>query len=255
MARLDDNLYSDESDEEAVRPRAGAKPGQRARTSVGSDKGGDGRDGDMDQDDGSKVDGDDEEDKVLSSLAEEAAADAAAAAAAEGKPKKHRPRFTEDDVIGFKGIERVYTTFPSLCPFRGEGHEAEDLHRLLRCYKEWAYQLFPHLAFEDLVDRMQKLSGKARVRQCLEGLREKERERYLVRMEGEMGREGRRDGSFVLFAAQCVVVLPVCPPSSFSGIPLHSTLTFPSLPPSFPPFLPGRELWTRLRRQNGRVQT
>jgi len=187
MARLDENLYSDESDEEAVRPRAGAKPGQRARTSVESEKGGDGRDGDMDQDDnGSKIDGDD--DKALSSLGDEAAA---AAAAAGGKPKKHRPRFTEDDVIGFKGIERVYTTFPSLCPFRGEGHEAEDLHRLLRCYKEWAYQLFPHLAFEDLVDRMQKLSGKARVRQCLEGLREKERERYLVRKEdGGMGREG-----------------------------------------------------------------
>ncbi len=178
MARLDDNLYSDESDEEAVRPRNGAGP--RARTSVESEKGGDGRDGDMDQDDGSRVDGDDE-DKALSSLADEAAADAAAAVAAGGKPKKHRPRFTENDVIGFNGIERVYATFSSLCPFRGEGHEAEDLHRLLRCYKEWAYQLFPHLAFEDLVDRMQKLSGKARVRQCLEGLREKERERYLVR--------------------------------------------------------------------------
>lgn len=47
--------------------------------------------------------------------------------------------------------------------------------------QEWAHALFPQLAFEDLLDRVQKLSGRARVRKRLEELRENERERFLVR--------------------------------------------------------------------------
>jgi hypothetical protein len=114
----------------------------------------------------------------------------------------------------YAGIERIYETFPTVCRFRGAGHEADDLRRLMRCYKvctdgrtdgpirlparplpppqtnnpnpnpanqEWAHALFPQLAFEDLLDRVQKLSGRARVRKRLEDLREKERERFLVR--------------------------------------------------------------------------
>jgi hypothetical protein len=46
---------------------------------------------------------------------------------------------------------------------------------------EWAYQLFPNLAFEDFLPTLQKLSGKARVRRAIEDLREKQRQRYLVR--------------------------------------------------------------------------
>lgn len=59
--------------------------------------------------------------------------------------------------------------------------QAEDLRTLLRRYMEWAYQLFPNLAFEDFLPTLQKLSGKARVRRAIEDLREKQRQRYLVR--------------------------------------------------------------------------
>lgn len=83
------------------------------------------------------------------------------------------------------GMERIYETFPQICRFRGAGHEADDLRRLMRCYKEWAHALFPQLAFEDLLDRVQKLSGRARVRKRLDELREKERERFLVRPKTE----------------------------------------------------------------------
>lgn len=46
-------------------------------------------------------------------------------------------------------------------------------------YKEWGYQLFPGLAFEDLASRTEKLGGKVRVRDLLTELRDKERDRVL----------------------------------------------------------------------------
>lgn len=52
-------------------------------------------------------------------------------------------------------------------------------------YKEWGYQLFPALAFEDLASRTEKLGGKARVRELMRELRDKERDRML---EAEYGR-------------------------------------------------------------------
>ena len=58
-------------------------------------------------------------------------------------------------------------------------------HNLIYIYihqQEWAHALFPQLAFEDLLDRVQKLAGRARVRSQLDELREKERERFLVRV-------------------------------------------------------------------------
>ena len=45
---------------------------------------------------------------------------------------------------------------------------------------EWGYALFPALAFEDMLDRIQKLSGKAQVRRTLDELRDQERDKYLV---------------------------------------------------------------------------
>lgn len=60
-------------------------------------------------------------------------------------------------------------------------HTFTDPHRRPQLTQEWAHALFPQLAFEDLLDRVQKLSGRARVRKRLEDLREKERERFLVR--------------------------------------------------------------------------
>lgn len=46
-------------------------------------------------------------------------------------------------------------------------------------YKEWGYQLYPSLAFEDLASRTEKLGGKARVRDIMQEFRDKERERYV----------------------------------------------------------------------------
>lgn len=57
-------------------------------------------------------------------------------------------------------------------------------------YKEWGYQLFPGLAFEDLTDRIEKLGGKARTRDLMRELRDKERDRVI---EAKYGRSAVQD--------------------------------------------------------------
>lgn len=57
-------------------------------------------------------------------------------------------------------------------------------------YKEWGYQLFPRLAFEDLTDRIEKLGGKARTRYLMRELRDKERDRVI---EEKYGRSAVQD--------------------------------------------------------------
>lgn len=46
-------------------------------------------------------------------------------------------------------------------------------------YKEWGYQLYPGIAFEDLTSRTEKLGGKARIRDLMRELRDKERDRVI----------------------------------------------------------------------------
>lgn len=58
--------------------------------------------------------------------------------------------------------------------------QAADLRRLTTMYKEWAFQLFPNLAFEDLLSSTEKLGSKGKVRHVVNELREIERRRYMV---------------------------------------------------------------------------
>lgn len=53
-------------------------------------------------------------------------------------------------------------------------------------YKEWGFQLYPGVAFEDLASRTEKLGGKARTRDVMQELRDTERDRVV---EAEYGRE------------------------------------------------------------------
>eukprot|EP01041_Mallomonas_annulata_P013489 gene13489-28595_t len=97
------------------------------------------------------------------------------------KRKKARTakKFTEDILIGRDGIQRIYEEFPKACKFRGRGFEASDLKRLANLYKEWAFQLFPNLAYEDLLKSAERLGSKGVVKHALDGLRDKERSRYM----------------------------------------------------------------------------
>jgi hypothetical protein len=47
-------------------------------------------------------------------------------------------------------------------------------------YQEWAFQLFPGLARDDLIDGVAKMGSKPLVRSHLMRMRDRERDRYMV---------------------------------------------------------------------------
>ena len=52
---------------------------------------------------------------------------------------------------------------------------------MLTLYKEWAFQLFPGLAFEDLLNATEKFGSKGSVKASIFELRDLERRRYMVK--------------------------------------------------------------------------
>ncbi|RHY26320.1 hypothetical protein DYB32_008049 [Aphanomyces invadans] len=94
------------------------------------------------------------------------------------KAKKKRATFSEQHLLGPKGFSLVYSSFPT--HFNGavtNGNESEALRELITAYKEWAYELYPGLNFEDLVDRTEIIAKKATVSSYLSDLRQQERKR------------------------------------------------------------------------------
>lgn len=93
------------------------------------------------------------------------------------KATKKRRVFNAEMLTSAAGIQRVYEDFSSSRAL--EGNERARLSNLISKYKAWAFQLFPNLAFNDLISRCETLGTKAHVRSYLEVLRERERNRYL----------------------------------------------------------------------------
>lgn len=98
--------------------------------------------------------------------------------------KKKRKVFDEKVLTSRDGLLRIYEDFPSACKFRGRGYEAQDIKLLMNKYREWGFQLYPSLAFTDLLSRCETLGSKATVRACAENLRDRERTRYLNQVLG-----------------------------------------------------------------------
>jgi hypothetical protein len=102
------------------------------------------------------------------------------------KPRKRRGvPFSEDILTSPDGLERLYHDFSRAQNqkplFRGRGYEEQDLKNMLRMYKDWAFNLYPGLSFIDLLNRIESLESKPKVRACMGRLRETERNRYLVK--------------------------------------------------------------------------
>jgi len=97
-----------------------------------------------------------------------------------GVTKKTRRVFDESVLCNPDGLRRIYEEFPNACNFRGRGHEAQDIKRLISKYKEWAFQLYPNIAFPDMLNRLDSLGKKGAVSIEMEKLRDRERNRYLV---------------------------------------------------------------------------
>ena len=98
--------------------------------------------------------------------------------------KKKKPRFArplnEEMLMTPDGLLRIYEEFPKACPFGGRGSEAKDLKRLTTMYQEWAFQLHPGIAFPDFLLKCEQLGAKASSRVHLQGMRDRERDRYVV---------------------------------------------------------------------------
>ena len=80
------------------------------------------------------------------------------------KKRKVPPKLTPEALCDkHKGITAVYKAFPAV-RFKGKGHEATDLRRLLDKYREWGHTLLPEMEFTDLVEKIEKLKHNSRVR-------------------------------------------------------------------------------------------
>lgn len=89
--------------------------------------------------------------------------------------------FTEELLTDRDGLRRIYEEFPRQCKYVVRGSEAVYLSRLLGLYKEWAFQLHPGIAFNDVLRKTESLGSRAKVRVELAKLRDIERDRYIVR--------------------------------------------------------------------------
>ncbi|OQR90144.1 hypothetical protein THRCLA_09428 [Thraustotheca clavata] len=94
------------------------------------------------------------------------------------KPKKKRNVFSDQHLLSNEGFRKVYETFPKhFTQPVPAGMEAMALRDLMTCYKEWAFDLYPKLAFEDFVERTEVLAKKAAVGELLQELRATEAKR------------------------------------------------------------------------------
>ncbi|DBA86052.1 TPA: hypothetical protein ACH3X1_005576 [Trebouxia sp. C0004] len=80
---------------------------------------------------------------------------------ATGKRKRQKPKLTVDNLKEQHGIAEVFHTFPKKFKqeFRGRGHEAGDLRRLLEMYIGWQQRIFPYAPFDAFIEGLEKLGS------------------------------------------------------------------------------------------------
>ncbi|XP_075392120.1 TIMELESS-interacting protein [Tenrec ecaudatus] len=84
--------------------------------------------------------------------------------------KRNMPKLDAQRLISERGLPTLRHVFDKT-KFKGKGHEAEDLKKLIRHMEHWAHRLFPKLKFEDFVDRVEYLGNKKEVQTCLKRIR------------------------------------------------------------------------------------
>uniref|UniRef100_G3TYT5 TIMELESS-interacting protein n=1 Tax=Loxodonta africana TaxID=9785 RepID=G3TYT5_LOXAF len=85
--------------------------------------------------------------------------------------KRNIPKLDAQRLISERGLPALRHVFDK-AKFKGKGHEAEDLKKLIRHMEHWAHRLFPKLQFEDFIDRVEQLGNKKEVQQtCLKRIR------------------------------------------------------------------------------------
>ncbi|XP_062516587.1 TIMELESS-interacting protein-like [Corticium candelabrum] len=98
-------------------------------------------------------------------------------ASAKLRVQKPVPRLNDDRLTdGKRGLAYLVKEFPKV-KFKGKGHEASDVRRLMRCYEHWANRLFPKYPFDKFLLTLDgPLTTKAKVKSCMQRLRRGEYE-------------------------------------------------------------------------------
>lgn len=73
-----------------------------------------------------------------------------------------RPKLDADRLKSTKGLVSLLDQHSHL-QLRGPGHEAEDLNRIMFAMEHWGHLLFPKMAFDDLIEKLEQLGSKKAV--------------------------------------------------------------------------------------------
>ncbi|OWZ05973.1 hypothetical protein PHMEG_00021838 [Phytophthora megakarya] len=104
--------------------------------------------------------------------------------------KRKRNILRESHLVSAEGFKKVHRTFPYQVSADVTGREAQALASLVKMYKQWAFDLYPSLNFEDFADRAETLSKGHQVQALMTELREKERLKSLKKRQDESESEG-----------------------------------------------------------------
>lgn len=97
------------------------------------------------------------------------------------KPKKPRIVFKESDLIGFNGLIRIPTEFSKLTYGNKPNMDAAACfsQQLVQKYQLFCYDLFPGMAMEDVLARVETFGSKKEVKSYLKSMREEVRNNHL----------------------------------------------------------------------------
>ncbi|KAE8890392.1 hypothetical protein PF005_g26181 [Phytophthora fragariae] len=110
---------------------------------------------------------------------QDAVDDLGTAAAASVPTKRRRNLLRESHLVSAEGLKKVHRTFPYQVSADVSGREAQALASLIKMYKQWAFDLYPGLNFEDFVERAEALGKSHQVQGLVADLREKEKLKAL----------------------------------------------------------------------------
>ncbi|KAK9845880.1 hypothetical protein WJX81_004997 [Elliptochloris bilobata] len=120
-----------------------------------------------------------------------AATPAPATAAKPGAKKQRKRKITVEDVKERGALPDLFYSFPLAFKkqYRGKGHEASDLRRLLEMYRRWQQRFFPQHGFDEVLDSVAQLGRSHRTRVELHELRQGVLKELEAAAAAERGRE------------------------------------------------------------------
>jgi len=80
------------------------------------------------------------------------------------------PVLNVNRLLGERGLPAIQSYFEAI-KFKGKGHESEDLNKFLSALEHWAHRLFPKLAFDDCLEKIESLGQKREIKVAMRKMR------------------------------------------------------------------------------------